>query len=204
MGSYDFDFGGERKKKKRIRKKILGIVIFLGEIAAAAVLAYLLVFFGLLRTKVSGKAMEPTLAEDTTILVNRFAYFYKGPKRFDVVVFHQDEEEHSFYYTMRIIGLPGETIQIKDGTVWINGAKLSEPVRNLEKMHLAGFAEEPLTLEADEYFVLGDNRNKSIDSRFASIGTVTKGQIVGRAWITLEPFGIVSKLNLEKTEKKKK
>lgn len=204
MEGYDFDFGGNRKRKKQRKKRIIGWILYGFSIVAVIVLAYFLVRVSIDRTKMPGSSMEPTIAEDTVIVINRIMYRFQAPKRFDVVVFDLGEEEHSFYYVMRVIGLPGETIQIKDGEVYIDGVLLKEPVKELEKMHLAGFAEEPLLLDADEYFVLGDNRNKSEDSRFANIGTITKSQIIGKAWFTEKPFGIVSKLNMEKEEKKKK
>ena len=203
MEGSDFDFGGNRKRKKQQKKKIIGWILFGFEIIAVVILAYFFVKVSFDRTKMPGSSMEPTLPENTVILINKLSYKLQEPKRFDVIVFDREEEEHSFYYVMRVIGLPGETIQIIDGVIYIDGTELKEPVKNLEKMHLAGLAEKPYVLEADEYFVLGDNRNKSEDSRFANIGTVTTNQIIGKAWLTEKPFGIVSKLNLEKADKEK-
>ena len=99
-----------------------------------------------------------------------------------------------------MIGLPGETVYIKNGLVYINGELLEEPVEGLEAMHLAGFAEKELLLEEDEFFVLGDNRNQSEDSRFANIGNITREEIIGKAWITLNPFDIISLKNLKQEE----
>jgi len=170
------------------------------ETVAVIVLAFFLVRVAIERTVVPGTSMEPTLKAGTSIIVNRLSYFRKGPERFDVIVFEQEGEEHSYYHVKRVIGLPGETVQIINGSVYINGEQLKEAVRDLPNVHLSGLAAEPVTLDEDEYFVLGDNRNKSEDSRFANIGNITKKQIIGEAWFTLEPFNIISQMNLEKNK----
>lgn len=199
MAGFDFDLGDNRKKRKR-KKRIIEIVLLVAETLAVILLAFLLVRVALKRTTMPGDSMAPTLTEDTSIMVNRLSYFRKGPERFDVIVFKQEGEEHNYYHIKRVIGLPGETVQIVNGKVYINGEPLKEVVRDLPEIHLSGLATEPMTLDADEYFVLGDNRNKSEDSRFANIGNVTKEQIVGKAWLTLDPFNIISQMNLEKNK----
>ena len=199
MAGYDFDLGDNRKKKKR-KKKLLGLLFLFLETVAVIVLAFFLVRVAIERTVVPGTSMEPTLAEGTSIIVNKLSYWRKGPERFDVIVFEQEGEEHSYYHVKRVIGLPGDTVQIANGVVHINGKPLKEAVHDLPKIHLAGLAENEFSLDEDEYFVLGDNRNKSEDSRFANIGNVTKEQIVGKAWFTLNPFNIVSQINLEKNQ----
>ena len=199
MAGYDFDLGDNRKKKK-IKKRIRGILLLVAETIAVILLAFLLVRVSLERTTVPGNSMAPTLTEDMPIMINRLSYFRKGPERFDVIVFKQEGEEHKYYHVKRVIGLPGETIQIVNGKVYINGEVMKEAVRDLPDMHLSGLATEPLILDADEYFVLGDNRNQSEDSRFANIGNVTREQIVGKAWLLLEPFNFISQMNLKKNE----
>lgn len=140
--------------------------------------------------------MEVTLQEDDKIIINKLAYWKRNPKRFDVIVFKQSGSEHSYYNIKRVIGLPGETVQIIDGLVYIDNELLEEPM-NVEPINIPGLAEEPIVLEDDEYFVLGDNRNNSEDSRFFNIGNVVRGDIVGKAWITLDPFEIISKMNMK-------
>ena len=170
------------------------------KVALVIVLAFFLVRAAIERAVVPGTSVEPTLKEGTSIVVNRLSYLRKGPERFDVIVFEQEGEEHSYYHVKRVIGLPGDTVQIVNGSVYINGEMLKEAVNDLPKIHLSGLATEPFTLDEDEYFVLGDNRNKSEDSRFANIGNVTKKQIIGKAWFTLDPFNIISQMNLEKNQ----
>jgi len=199
MAGYDFDLSDNRKKKK-LKKRIISMLFLVLETVAVIVLAFFLVRVAIERTVVPGTSMEPTLKAGTSIIVNRLSYFRKGPERFDVIVFEQEGEEHSYYHVKRVIGLPGETVQIINGSVYINGEQLKEAVRDLPNVHLSGLAAEPVTLDEDEYFVLGDNRNKSEDSRFANIGNITKKQIIGEAWFTLEPFNIISQMNLEKNK----
>ena len=122
----------------------------------------------------------------------RFPYRFRDPERYDIVVFPYRLEENT-YYIKRIIGLPGETVQIVDGYVYINGVQLDEHYGN-EIMEKPGIAAEPVTLGEDEYFVLGDNRNNSQDSRTASVGVIHRDEILGRAWVRIWPlsdFGVI-------------
>ncbi len=199
MAGYDFDLSDNRKKKKR-KKKLLGMLFLALETVAVVVLAFFLVRAAIERTVVPGEAMSPTLAENTSLIVNKLSYLRNGPERFDVIVFEQEGEEHRYYHVMRVIGVPGDRVQIVNGSVYIDGELLKETVRDLPKIHLAGLAAEEFVLDEDEYFVLGDNRNKSEDSRFANIGNVTREQIIGKAWLCLDPFNFVSKLNLKENE----
>jgi signal peptidase I len=147
------------------------------------------------RTVVPGTSMEPTLAENTSIIVNRLSYLTKGPKRFDVIVFEQEGEEHSYYHVKRVIGLPGERVQIANGLVYIDGEPLKEAVHGLAQIHLSGLATEELILDEDEYFVLGDNRNHSADSRETNVGLIHRDELIGRAWIRIWPLngiGVIS------------
>ena len=142
--------------------------------------------------------MSPTIESGTTTLVNTKAYFRNGPKRFDVIAFTTGDEDHEFCYIKRVIGLPGEKVQIKEGIVYINDTALEEVVNIKETMNLYGLAQNPIFLGEDEYFVLGDNRNNSEDSRFANIGNVSRGQIVGKVWMTFDPIHFVKHLNQKK------
>jgi signal peptidase I len=198
----DFDFD-KKSKRPMIRKIMVELFIWAVEIAAVIFLAYFIVYYALEKTNMVGISMENTLKDGDSIIINKFSYRFTDPQRFDVIVYKEGGKEHSYYDIKRIIGLPGETIQIKDGLFYINGEAV-EDVINAEPMKNYGLAEEEFKLEENEYFVLGDNRNNSEDSRFASVGTIKKNEIIGEAFIRLKPFNFVSKLNLKEEEEKEK
>ena len=191
----EFDF--DRESKKPLIKKIVKEIIILGvEIALVIGLAYGIIQFAVEKSAMIGSSMEVTLSDGDDVIINKFSYYFHDPQRFDVVVFKQSGKEHSYYNIKRIIGLPGETVQIKDGQVYINNERIDEPV-NVDMMEIGGLAEEPIALEENEYFVLGDNRNNSEDSRFANIGNIVSQDIIGKVWVKLEPFNFVNKINMK-------
>jgi signal peptidase I len=190
----DFDFE-EKSKKPFFMKLFIEIFIWAAQIAAVIFLAYFIIYYALEKTSMIGSSMETTLNAEDSIIINKFSYRFSDPKRFDIVVFKQSGREHSYYNIKRIIGLPGEKVQIKDGSIYINGAVIENHI-NSELMVNYGLAEEEILLEENEYFVLGDNRNNSEDSRFASIGNIRRNEIIGKAFIRLSPFNFVNKLNL--------
>ncbi|WP_310603602.1 signal peptidase I [Anaerosporobacter sp.] len=194
---YNFDSDEISKKRKKIIKEI---IIWVVEIILVILLAYLLVEYAIEKTTVVGESMETTLQENDKVIINKLAYRFSKPKRFDVIVFKQTGKEHSYYNIKRVIGLPGETVQIKDGIVYIDGEPITEKA-DVELIKNPGLAVEPVILEEKEYFVLGDNRNLSEDSRFANIGNVVSGDIIGKAWIRLKPFNFVNELNPAKETK---
>lgn len=190
----------EMEEREEARKKLIReIVIWIVEILAVILLSYVIVAFGMVKTSMVGESMSPTLADSESIIVNKLSYRFKSPKRFDVIVFKQNGNEHSYYNIKRVVGLPGETIQIKDGAIYIDGELLEEEY-NVEPMNNGGLAKEPITLDAGEYFVLGDNRNGSEDSRYANVGAIIREDIVGKAWIRVNPFQFVSKINVQSEE----
>lgn len=139
------------------------------------------------RTIVSGDSMEDTLHDGESLLVEKVSYHFSDPDRFDVVVFYPDEEDRSEYYVKRIIGLPGETIQIVEDDIYINGELLPEEYGK-QAMVYSGIAQKPFVLEEDEYFVLGDNRYVSFDSRYEEVGPVHKDMIAGKAIVRIWPL----------------
>lgn len=136
---------------------------------------------------VEGDSMKPTLSENDLLIVNRLTYRFKEPERFDMIVF-PDENGEEIDYVKRIIGLPGETVQILDGRIYINAQELEEFYGYEDYIDEVGNIGFPLALGNGEYFVLGDNRNDSTDSRFTAIGTVSKEEIVGKASFRLFPL----------------
>lgn len=192
---FDYDFNKQDRFRRR-RKDIIKIVIFTIQIALVILIAYFIVKFTIERTNVPGKSMEATLMENDSIVINKFSYMIGNPERFDIIVFNQSGREHSYYDIKRVIGLPGERIQIMDGAVFINGELLEEPMV-VEEILIAGLVANEIKLDEDEYFVLGDNRNYSEDSRFVNIGNVVREDIIGRVWMRTNKFGFVHQFNLE-------
>ena len=143
--------------------------------------------------RVIGTSMYPTLRDGDSVIIDTFSYRFFEPARFDVVVFPFKYQEDTLYIK-RIIGLPGETVQIMDGSVYINGTVLDESQFGFGPIEQPGLASAQITLGQDEYFVLGDNRNDSADSREPTIGNVHRGEIIGRAWLRTQPltsFGLL-------------
>lgn len=174
---------------KSILKELMGWIVYIIIIVA---LAWVIITFVGQRTQVSGHSMETTLSHGDQLIVDKISYRFRDPDRYDIVVFPYQYEEKT-YYIKRIIGLPGETVQIIDGYVYIDGQQLDEHYGN-EVMLDPGTAEEPITLGNDEYFVLGDNRNNSQDSRAANVGVIHRKDLLGRAWIRIWPlseFGVI-------------
>lgn len=187
---YDFDLEDKREKHKKILKNVL---IWIVEIAAVVGLSYFIVNYGLEKVTMAGDSMNDTLVDGDQILINKFSYRFTPPKRFDIIVYRQNGKEHSYYSVKRVIGLPGDTVQIKDGCVYIDGKKIKERV-SVDEMVNGGLALEKIKLDEDEYFVLGDNRNDSEDSRFASIGNIVRDEIIGKAWIRTNSFTFVNQI----------
>lgn len=188
---YSFETDEKEPKAKKIIKEC---IIWFVEIIFVIALAYLIIAYGVERTIVLGDSMNLTLKDREKIIINKMVYRYSDPERFDVIVFRQSGKEHSYYNIKRIIGLPGETVQIIDGMVYIDSTILEEKI-TVEPMVNGGLADEEILLEENEYFVLGDNRNNSEDSRFANIGTILRTDIIGKAWIRIKPFDFISQIN---------
>ena len=179
----DFTFI-ESKKRFSLDKfnEILGTVFFC--IAAILLAVVLVVSFGM-RISIIGSSMQPTLDNGQVVLVDRFLFKLSHPNRYDVVCFYPKGNDNTHIYVKRIIGLPGETIQIKDGYVYVNGVRLLED-DNFDLIEDPGLFEVEFKMGDDEYFVLGDNRNNSEDSRIGNIGAVSSDYMIGKAWFKLK------------------
>ena len=180
---YDSYDSGEERESSILRELggwILYILIIIG-------LTYLIITFVGQRTRVSGSSMETTLHNGDNLIVDKLSYRFRDPKRYDIIVFPYKYEENT-YYIKRIIGMPGETLQIKDGYVYIDGEKLTSDIYGNELIEDPQTAEDPVTLGEDEYFVMGDNRNHSMDSRDPGVGVLTRKDLIGRAWVRIYPF----------------
>lgn len=179
---------GNKKKRSIVKELFIWILIFAVGIAAA----YVIVQYVGERTVVNGDSMYPALSDKDNLIVDKISYRFTDPKRFDIVVFPFRYQEDTFYIK-RVIGLPGETVQIYDGAVYINGKLLNDPY-GYEEISNAGLASDAITLGEQEYFVLGDNRNNSSDSREPSVGTITRSELIGKACIRIWPFNKIGLL----------
>ena len=188
--------GNLPKPKKKIHfnmEKIVLTMSWVFKIAVTCLLAFVAGWYWGQQVSTVGDSMSPVLSNADKVLVNRIVYNASSPKRGDIIVFKPKGNESSHYYTKRIVGLPGETVQILENQIYINGKKLEEDYKTT-KIGTAGIAGEKLKLGGDEYFVMGDNRENSEDSRSADIGAVKRSYIYGKAWFVISPkkdFGFV-------------
>lgn len=190
--------GRRQRRRKEQRKKnvkeIISTILYLAVLCAAV---YFILHYVGQRTVVRGDSMDTTLSDGQNLIMDKLSYHFRDPERYDIVIFPGPEEygEHP-YYIKRVIGLPGETVQIKNGKVYINGKKLKSDIYGItDYIEEPGIAEEPLKLGNDEYFCMGDNRPVSYDSRYEEVGPVQRKEIIGKVWIRIWPltkFGKVS------------
>ncbi|MBQ7776884.1 MAG: signal peptidase I [Lachnospiraceae bacterium] len=175
---------------KKILKEVLSTGVYL---LVVLILTYLVIIYVGQRTEVNGASMEPTLSDGDNLIVDKITYRFNDPERFDIIVFPFQYKEDT-YYIKRIIGLPGEKVKIEeDGTIYIDKGNGFEALqesygREVIRADHLGLAAEPITLGEDEYFVLGDNRNNSSDSRVPEVGNIKRDQIIGRAWVRIWPL----------------
>lgn len=178
-----------RKKNSglnRIMREMISTLLYL---LIVLCITYVVIHYVGQRTEVQGASMESTLNDGDNLIVDKITYRFRDPQRFDIIVFPFQYEEDT-YYIKRIIGLPGETVQIDlDGTIYINGEVLEENYgREIIKPENVGIAVKPVVLGEDEYFVMGDNRNNSSDSRIEAVGNIHRNDIIGRAWMRIWPL----------------
>ena len=186
----DLDKEKVEEKEFSWAREILSTAAYLLVVVA---LTFLFVQFVGQRTHVNGDSMNVTLEDGDNLIVDKLSYRFSDPKRFDIIVFPYQYQEKT-YYIKRIIGMPGETVQVIDGMVYIDGEMLDETY-GMEIMQYAGVASEPITLGEEEYFVLGDNRNNSSDSRDPSVGNIQEDQIIGKAFLRIWPLNKIGILS---------
>lgn len=175
--------------EKKKRRALIDFILYVIVVFAAAF--FIILFVGQ-RTVVSGSSMQPTLNNGDNLIVDKLTYRFQEPERFDIIVFpYQD----GTYYIKRIIGLPGETVRIdEEGSIYINGERLQESYGK-EVIKNPGCAIKEITLDDDSYFVLGDNRNKSMDSRDKRVGLIRREAILGKARWRIYPFTKIGTLD---------
>lgn len=167
-----------RIEKNTILDKIVRWLVDITVVIGVAI--FVALFMGG-RLTVMGYSMVPILTNGDEVLIDRIIYHFRPPDRFDVVMFFtKDDPNH--YYIKRVIGLPGEEIQIVDGKIYIDGVKLQDDISEEEILN-PGLAKDAIVLGEGEYFLLGDNRNNSEDSRFQTIGIIKLSNIIGKVWL---------------------
>ena len=173
-------------KMNKTMKEMIKILLYL---LGVLCLTYFVITFIGQRTRVEGASMEPTLYHGDNLIVDKMTYHFQDPQRFEIIVFPFQYEKNKFYIK-RIIGLPGETVQIdSQGNIYINGEILEESYgKEVIRQGNIGIAGEPITLGENEYFVMGDNRNNSSDSRLEIVGNIKRENIVGRVVLRIWPF----------------
>ncbi len=179
--------GGLDFNRRRVRFEIRSlkpIVILMAEIALVVLLAYGVVEAFGIRFTVPGESMEPTLSSGDVVLMNRLFIKVMPPATNDVVVFLPPSNLSAQYSIKRIVATPGDTVQVKNGKIYVNGEAFHNKAET-ESIVDAGLAANAITLDEGEYFVVGDNRNNSEDSRYETIGNIHRDDIMGSAWFMI-------------------
>ncbi|MDF2609708.1 MAG: signal peptidase [Lachnospiraceae bacterium] len=180
----------EEVKKRSLKAIFLEVLVYIAIFYACI---YIIPIYVIQRTVVDGPSMENTLFNEENLWVEKISYRVDALNRFDIIVFYPYGHDVEEYFVKRIIGLPGETVQIIGSDIYINGEVLEEDYGK-DPITYSGIAEEPITLGENEYFVLGDNREISFDSRYEEIGIISKDNIGGRAILRIWPlnkFGLI-------------
>ena len=181
------------RQRRRVDYDLLRhILTWTAEILAVCGIAFVLVWYFGMRVSMIGDSMSPELNNGDVTLVNRLVYDMSQPKRGDVIAFQPKGNEATHYYIKRVVGLPGETLEVKDGKLLVDGKEVKEKYETTKIVEL-GNLEKPITLGENEFFVLGDDRKNSEDSRHKEVGNVSRAEIVGKVWFIVsgKDFGFV-------------
>ena len=173
----------EKFENEKVRSSMRWVFQIMVTLVFAAVVAIMM----FQTVTMQESSMEPTISVGDRFFINRAVYKFSSPQRGDMIVFRTSASDDAALHIRRVIGLPGETVQITGGRILINGEVYNEG-KDFPMITNPGLAATAVTLESGEYFVLGDNRNNSEDSRYADIGMVRKRYIVGKIWFTCSPF----------------
>lgn len=174
------------EKLKAVKARLPFVAGWIFKIGTACLLAFVIVWYFGQRVSTVGDSMLPVLGNGDVVLVNRIIYNATTPKRGDIIVFKPKGNQNAHYYIKRIVGLPGESVEIIENSVYINGEKLEEDYKTTD-IDNVGVVTEEITLAGDEYFVLGDDRENSEDSRAADVGNVKREYIYGKVWFVVSP-----------------
>jgi signal peptidase I len=180
--------------KNRIKNPILrGMVEWLVSLGLAVLLFFVVRGFLFRIAHVDGNSMMPTLEHGDMVVLNRLVYVFSDPQVGDIVAFPYAENP-SEYYIKRIIAAPGDIVDLSEGFFFVNGLLLEDEF-SAEPTRVMGDVNFPITIEEGRFFVLGDNRNGSQDSRTTSVGTVPASDMIGRASTRIWPLGRIGTVN---------
>lgn len=182
---------GIQKLKQKSLSFLYKVIQFFLLVVGIVMVVVLIQKFLIQPVLVNGSSMERALNDGDCLLVDKLSYHMKEPQRFDIIIFRPNQENEELYYIKRVIGLPGETVQMKDNLIYINGEPLIENFGMENAIEYEGMAAQPITLKDGEYFVLGDNRNDSKDSRDSTVGLVSSEAIWGKALFRIWPIAKV-------------
>ena len=158
------------------------ILKWITDIIVVILIAVLFIIYYCDKAQVVGNSMAPELSNEETILIDKLSYTLGQPERFDVIAYNSE----TGIIIKRIIGLPGEKIKIVDSKIYINGKELKDIY--FEGKYESGNLSTEIEIGTDEYFVMGDSRNVSEDSRFSYVGNINIKDILGIAWFVAAPF----------------
>lgn len=175
---------GNYNEPNKSREIAVSVLKWIGEIAVVILLAFFVVRFVGQTLTVRGESLEKTFYNGDVVFVNKIIYRLQDPKKYDMAVFCTDSSEETHYFIKRIVAVPGDTVQIEDGVLKVNGEELSS-FPAFSQIKNPGLAKEEITLGEDEYFVMGDNCNNSEDSRVASVGNIKKENMIGKVQMKL-------------------
>ncbi len=173
------------KKEKSGKTLAYEVITFIRDLAIILLVFWLVTHFIGEKTNVIGKSMEPHIHDGDFFILNKLTYRFSDPERFDIVVFPYNNTKSN--YIKRVIGLPGDTVDFSEGKILINGQLLDENF-GYEPIKVLGNQEFPLIVPEGEYFVMGDNRNESSDSRYQDVGTIAKKKLLGKTWLRIWPL----------------
>lgn len=191
------DKQAERKKRAvKIYKMLCCVCLYLGIFILAS---YVMPTYVCGKVTVEGNSMQNTLHDGDHLINEKVTYYFEKPKRFDIVIVtpyttKDQAGAEDDYWVKRIVGLPGETILIKGGSIYINGELLEDDVYGNGDISYEGIAKDGYLIPSGEYFLMGDNRvgTKSYDSRYEEVGTFSENQIIGKVIFRTSPlFGTV-------------
>ena len=176
------DIQADTEEKASIGKELFQWVLV---ILGAVILAFLIDTFVIVNAQIPSGSMENTIMTGDRVFGNRLAYKFSDPKRFDIIIFKYPDDE-SQLFIKRIIGLPGETVEIHDGNIYINGS--DTPLEDVDIKEPMEGSFGPYTVPEGCYFVMGDNRNNSRDSRYWENTFVSEDEILGKAVLRYWPL----------------